>query len=571
MAHRKLIREAADLITQAFRRLADAEHAEKELDLTFDDEHQRRAELASSLATATAEINVRLGQAVSKLREAQAEIMATNRRAFLIGTEVEQGKAPKGPSSTDTGAASSRQLEEARGFRDAALAKYKRGGSLHRALLTMREAGAVDYATSKKAPELGIRAGLLRTANDLGVVDAYGSRSDQYALNVASRLLLEAWEGGTPPARGLGPNAPRADRPSMRLAQSRRTGAAGGRDAYPRGTRVRYSGKAGGAPFVGEVLGPYMAGDADEVTVQRPDGVTMAIRVAYLERVDDEGADELAAIEADVIDIQAAARARDAGEPMPSSRPRPAAKRAPRPARGVEATQRVLVGKGKLERFIRERGLPTFPGRWHVVTSNPIELYAKGGAARHREEVYTAGAKPTKKDGKPWIDQFAWYLAVGQGPESEPFYLRIEKTVPERERLEVIREELTSSYSADFFPFILHRIDHQWDPGQTTVATAEAPAGVTTDSAGFWQWDRETPPPVYVGLPTTSRAGAHQTGGKIVRVNKTRSRIEVQEGRDITQYSWRKGATGYYEKGRSPRSSSRLGLGRAVDYLDPGV
>jgi hypothetical protein len=562
MAHRKLIREAADLITQAFRRLADADHAEKELDLTFDDEPRRRAELASSLAQATAAINVTLGQAIGKLRDAQAEVMATNRRAFEIGTEAQQPRTPAAPPELVKRQEQEDQaaLEQARKFRDRALAKYKRGGSLHRALVKLGEAGATGYASSKTARQLGIKQSLLRTANNLGVIDAYGSHSDQYALNLASELLLEAWIAPSSSsktageaeleaidaevidikaaaqardagryrdwARELQSSSPVVmDTPAVR---SPKEGLAPdlGRLAFPAGARVRYSGKGGGAAFDGTVVGPYAAGDYDEMIVRRPDGKELAVRIGHLSML---------------------------------------------PAVAAKPSRRASDAGSKLEAFILEHGLPSFPKRWAVVTKSPIELHAKGGTARHREEVYTAGAKPTRRDGKDWIDRFAWYIGVGQGAESTPSYLRVEKTLPEPERLRAIQEELTSSYSADFFPFVLHRIDHQWDPGSTTAALAQAPTGIETDRRGFWQWERDTPPPVFVGLPTTSRAGAHTTAGQIVKVNKTRTRIEVREGSEVTSWSWRKGAQGYYEKGRSPRSSSRLGLGAGVDYLDPGV
>jgi hypothetical protein len=54
------------------------------------------------------------------------------------------------------------------------------------------------------------------------------------------------------------------------------------REDFPTGMRVRYSGKGGGSAFEGTVLGPYLAGDWDEVVVERADGQTLAVQIGHL-------------------------------------------------------------------------------------------------------------------------------------------------------------------------------------------------------------------------------------------------------------------------------------------------
>ena len=114
-----------------------------------------------------------------------------------------------------------------------------------------------------------------------------------------------------------------------------------------------------------------------------------------------------------------------------------------------------------------------------------------------------------------------------------------------------------------------------WDARETTISEEilPTPRGVTVDR-GYWQipYDGDLPPPpVYPGLPVTQWIGAHKAAGVIVDVNKTRSRISVRlyDTRKPEKYSWRKGRGGFMKVGDS--GGSRLMLGKAVEYLDPGV
>ena len=114
-----------------------------------------------------------------------------------------------------------------------------------------------------------------------------------------------------------------------------------------------------------------------------------------------------------------------------------------------------------------------------------------------------------------------------------------------------------------------------WDAPETTISEEilPTPRGVTVER-GYWQipYDGDlAPPPVYPGLPVTQPIGAHKAAGVIVDVNKTGSRISVRlyGTRKPEKYSWRKGRGGFIKVGDS--GGSRLGLGKAVEYNDPGV
>jgi hypothetical protein len=160
-------------------------------------------------------------------------------------------------------------------------------------------------------------------------------------------------------------------------------------------------------------------------------------------------------------------------------------------------------------------------------------------------------------------DRESWwfrYYTQDHRPGDKPVWGRVDANVDDWGVR--VRNTLTANYSGDFFPMYVQL----FRPERGNQPT---PEGVEIGSEGRWEWHRSDPPPVTVGLPVTVSVGNSTRGGRIVGMNKKRSRIviEVPGSDDLSgKYSWRAKSEGYWKVGNQTKWYNGVELGMARDH-----
>jgi hypothetical protein len=265
---------------------------------------------------------------------------------------------------------------------------------------------------------------------------------------------------------------------------------------------------------------------------------------------------------------------------------------------GLKKTIHWGMTLGALEniRLEQDQGITPQERRSRERASSTSEAWARVHAAQEAEAERTNRPRPTSSDYSAATHQALATMEANQAAvarmvkkardaKSATARRKAEASV-ERAKLKLDRSRVKFDRleRRETFAWAIMEYDRResstpvprgWDTRETTISEEilPTPRGVTVER-GYWQipYDGDlAPPPVYPGLPVTQPIGAHQAAGVIVDVNKTGSRISVRlyDTRKPEKYSWRKGRGGFMKVGDS--GGSRLMLGKAVEYLDPGV
>jgi hypothetical protein len=265
---------------------------------------------------------------------------------------------------------------------------------------------------------------------------------------------------------------------------------------------------------------------------------------------------------------------------------------------GLKKTIHWGMTLGALEniRLEQDQGITPQERRSRERASSTSEAWARVHAAQEAEAERTNRPRPTSSDYSAATHQALATMEANQAgvarmvkkardAKSATARRKAEASV-ERAKLKLDRSRVKFDRleRRETFAWAIMEYDRResstpvprgWDTRETTISEEilPTPRGVTVER-GYWQipYDGDlAPPPVYPGLPVTQPIGAHQAAGVIVDVNKTGSRISVRlyDTRKPEKYSWRKGRGGFMKVGDS--GGSRLMLGKAVEYNDPGV
>ncbi len=109
MTDRKRLQEAAKFITKAYNHAQSVHRSESELELTFDDEPERRAQYLETLESQTGAAMTAIANAQQKLKEAERELKGKNRKALRELDKIKAKKrraAPRSSSGLDFAEAS---------------------------------------------------------------------------------------------------------------------------------------------------------------------------------------------------------------------------------------------------------------------------------------------------------------------------------------------------------------------------------------------------------------------------------------------------------------------------------